>query len=372
MPLRAAFRSCFFCTSVVLGLAPCADLFAQSNEYRLDAEKGWTQERSPEANSDEEIMAKARKLLAREEWSEARDLLTKWIEENEIGRGPMVAEAYLLRGDAHVGRDREEDALRDYEEITREYPSSEAFPIALEREFDIAHRYLNGLRRRTFGMRIDSGTPWGEEIMLRINERLPGSRLGERALLELADYYYRERDLRSAADTYDVFLSLYPKSEFREKAMQRRVYANIARFKGPKYDASGLIDAKIQIERFSREFPAEAEKAGMSDALVARLDESAAAQMLDTARWYVRRGDGVGARLQCRKLLERYPASAASQRAMEMMDAKGWKLQAPFSQNSPGITAPAVPAGAKDGQASDPKATPITEPKASEPTGAPR
>ena len=63
-----------------------------------------------------------------------------------------------------------------------------------------------------------------------------------------------------AAETYDVFLTLFPKSEHRRKAMQRRVYSNIARFKGPKYDASGLVEAKFQIERFSA-VPAQAEQA---------------------------------------------------------------------------------------------------------------
>jgi len=332
-----ARRSSFVLTCAVAWLSGCAIASGQSStqgsaesgEFKLDTDKGWVQTRRVEPNSDEAVIANARQLLAKEKWTEARDLLTKWIEENEIGRGPMVAEAYLLRGDAHLGRDREENALRDYEEVVSEYPSSEAFTTALEREFDIAVRYLNGMHRRVLGVRIDSGIPFAEEIILRINERLPGSTLAKKALLYLADYYYRVRDLRSAAEAYEVFLILLPKSEFREKAKQRRVYANTARFKGPKYDASGLINAKIQIERFAREYPADAERAGMSDALVARLDESAAAQMLDTARWYAKRRDDVGARLQCRKLLEKYPTSAAAERALEMMEAKGWQMTSP-------------------------------------------
>lgn len=86
------------------------------------------------------------------------------------------------------------------------------------------------------------------------------------------------------------------------------MYANIAKFKGPKYDASGLVEAKYLIRSFSDRYPAEAERAGMNDGLVARLDESAAVQMLEVARWYIRRDDPVSAKLTVREAAAQAPA----------------------------------------------------------------
>jgi outer membrane assembly lipoprotein YfiO len=340
-----------FWTFALVGMVLSAPAWGQSKEYRLDPAGGWEPSRIPTPGTDEAVIADARQMLAQRRYGAAETLLDAWIEANENSKSPWLAEAYLLRGDARLGNDDEEDALRDYEEVVQGYTGSDMFPLALEREMDVALLYLNGLRRRVLGFRIDSGVSLAEEILLRINERLPGSRLAERALLELADYYYRSRDLRMASESYDVFLRLYPQSEYRQKAMQRRVYANIARFKGPKYDATGLTDAKLQVEQFAREYPVEAEAAGMSDALVARLDESAAAQMLDTGSWYMKQSDPVSARLTFRRLIRKYPTTAAAARALDIIDREGWGIRAPSSRaGASRIPVDGEPEAAKQGE----------------------
>lgn len=346
-----ADRSFLFWTFALVGMVLSAPAWGQSKEYRLDPAGGWEPSRIPTPGTDEAVIADARQMLAQRRYGAAETLLDAWIEANENSKSPWLAEAYLLRGDARLGNDDEEDALRDYEEVVQGYTGSDMFPLALEREMDVALLYLNGLRRRVLGFRIDSGVSLAEEILLRINERLPGSRLAERALLELADYYYRSRDLRMASESYDVFLRLYPQSEYRQKAMQRRVYANIARFKGPKYDATGLTDAKLQVEQFAREYPVEAEAAGMSDALVARLDESAAAQMLDTGSWYMKQSDPVSARLTFRRLIRKYPTTAAAARALDIIDREGWGIRAPSSRaGASRIPVDGEPEAAKQGE----------------------
>lgn len=234
---------------------------------------------------------------------------------------PYFAEAYYLRGNAKLAMGNEFASLYDYEEVIKNHPESEQFVPCLERELQVARLYLNGRKKPSnlFGLRLDSGKPLAEEIILRICERLPGSRLAERAILELADYYARARDLELAAETYDVFLRLYPRSDQRSLAMQRRVYANIARFKGPGYDAAALKDAMVQIEEFQEEFPAEAQRTGVSDALMARVDESAAAGLLKNARWYLRKDDSVSARLTLTRLIKRHPRTGAAQQAVTMI-----------------------------------------------------
>jgi tetratricopeptide (TPR) repeat protein len=256
--------------------------------------------------------------------------LDEWIEVNEFSKSPLLPEAYLRRGDARVALGREDKALYDYEQVIKDFPGTEQFVISLERELEIGLRYLNGLRRRLWGtFRIEDATSIGEELLLRVQERLPGSRLAERAAIELADYYYRERELRLAADAYDIFVINYPRSEYQQKAMQRRVFANIARFKGPKYDAGGLLEAQILIRDFAQRYPAQAEETGMNDALVARLDESAAAQMLETARWYFKRKDPTSARVLLTRLVRKHPQTIAAGEGIVLMKERGWISPAP-------------------------------------------
>lgn len=313
------------CALVATSLAASSAL-AQQQSFSLDENGEWKTFKTPDAGSDAEILQRARTLLAQNRPSPALKILDDFLEKNERTENAWLAEAYLLRGDAKTASSDEYDALYDYEEVIKSFPGTEQFAIAVEREMDIGIRYLNGLKRRFLWLRIDSAVGVGEELLVRVQERMPGSRLAERANIELADYYYRVRDLKMAAEAYDVFLKNFPSSQYRQKAMQRRIYSNIGRFKGPRYDASGLLESQILIDEFSRTYPAEAEAGGLNDGLISRLDESAAAQMLDTAKWYLRRGDPVSARLTVRRLLRKHPESIAAVRGLELAEQNQWPL----------------------------------------------
>lgn len=296
----------------------------QPKKYELIDGRWVLAESQPQVQGDPNLVL-ARERLASGSDDAAVAMLDTWFEQNPDPRGSMVPEALLLRGDAHLAGGDEYRALLDYERIARDFSGTDALPIALERQLKIANMYLDGLRVKLWGLiRIDSGRPLAEEIIIRINERLPGSRLAEQALLDLSDYYYRERELRQAADAYDIFLKLFPKSDKRELAMQRRLYANIAQFKGPKYDASSLTDAQAQIEEYAAEFPAQAREKGLDDALTARLEESLAAEMLETARWYLRVDDPVSARLTLNRLVRAHPRTQAAIDAQAIMQPRGW------------------------------------------------
>ena len=99
-----------------------------------------------------------------------------------------------------TGAYREEyEALYDYEVVARTYTGSEVFVAALERELDIARRYANGEKRRLWGMRIASAESEAEELLIRVQERLPGSSLAEEAALLLGDFYFSRRQMDLAA-----------------------------------------------------------------------------------------------------------------------------------------------------------------------------
>lgn len=273
-----------------------------------------------ELTPDERVMQEARKAIASRSPGRAKSLLDAWISEHAGSEHPQLPEAYYLRGNAKLAADDEYDALFDYEEVVRNYSGSEFFVSALEKELEVAKLYFNGRLKPSLGLRIDTGVPTAEEIVIRICERLPGSKLAERAMLELADYYARARDLRMAAETYDVFVRLFPRSGMRAKAMERRIYANVAQFKGPEYDASVLRDAAVQIDEFQEEFPVQAQDSGLTDALAARLDESQAAALLKTARWYIKRDDPISAQVTLTRLVRKHPRTAAAQEALTLLE----------------------------------------------------
>ncbi len=335
----------------------CAPLSLSQTETELQigGDGGWIEVAAPEPGSDAAVIADARRLIADGEPGRAFGIIDDWLEEHKLTRHPLLAQAYLVRGDARLARGDEYKALFDYETVIKDFPSDSAFVTAVERELDIGTRYLHGLRRKWLGLaRIENAEPLGTELLMRVQERLPGSRLAERAAIELADYFYREGELELAAQMYDILLRNFPDTEHRVHAMERRIYSNIGRFKGPRYSTAGLVESRALIEDYQARFPVEASRSGLGDALAARIDHSQGAQMLETARWYLQRDDEVSARFTLQRLVRRHPTTAAAVEAVAMMQDRGWWTEAASDEplfDEPLFDEPAGPSGLRDAEA---------------------
>jgi outer membrane protein assembly factor BamD (BamD/ComL family) len=276
------------------------------------------------ADADEALIVRARRAIAEGRPGRAKGMLDGWIKANERTSNPWLAHAYLLRGDARVAMGDEYKALFDYELICRDFASSPEFVLAVQREFEIGRLYAGGMKRKLWGMRIEDAWGTGEELLVRVQERLPGSALAEEAAFTLADAYFQRRELDLAADMYGIILENFPESERREHAALRQIYCNMASFKGPRYDGSRLVEARLLIEDFRDRYPADAEAAGITDGLVNRIDESEALQMLDSARWYLGQKDEPAARLVLRRLIRKHPETSAAAQAVTLMVDRGW------------------------------------------------
>ncbi len=298
-----------------MGLAATAA--GQSQEFKLDGSDRWRETREIDPMSDEGQILAMRKALESNDPARARTLADRFIESRPLS--PLRAEALLVRADSLYALDDEYNALFDYEEICRRYAGSEVFVTALEREFEIAKMYAAGRKRKFFGtFRIVSTYEDAQELLIRIQERLPGSELAERAGLELADFYFNNRELTLAAEAYDLFLENYPKSQHVTKAQLRLIYSYIAAFKGPSYDLTGLLEAKARLRSLQVTDPALSQQIG-ADAILVRVYESEANKLLTTADWYWKTGDAISAELFLRRIVKQYPDSVACLDALRVM-----------------------------------------------------
>ncbi|MEX1015722.1 MAG: outer membrane protein assembly factor BamD [Phycisphaeraceae bacterium] len=310
-------------TRLGLGLAlllliapPCRAELAQEH-YELD-DAGWRLEASPDPATPAGRLQAARRALADGQPGEAEQLASDWLDAHPDH--PLVPEARMVRGDARVDRGRRYKALFDYEYIIRVYPESPQFHRALEREYAIARQFTAGARRHLWGMRILPAYTEGEELLIRIQERAPGSELGEQASLTLAEFYYRRGQMADAAEAYDLFLLNYPQSAQRERAMQRLIHANLARVQGPAFDPTGLIEAGERLRLYQEAFPRGAEQMG-AEALDVRLETSLANKDLRSARWHEQRDEHVSAAYLYQRLIADYPDTRAAETARDRLEA---------------------------------------------------
>lgn len=303
--------------AVLLLIAPLGAM--AQDRYELE-QGSWEQIQPLDSSTPEGKLQTIRRELAQDNDKTAQKLASAWIK--TYPNHPMLVEAYLLRADARVSRHYYYKALFDYEYIIRSFPASEQFQTALEREYEIARLFASGMKRRMWGWRILPAQGEGEEIFIRIQERTPGSVLGEKASLSLGDYYFAEARMSDASVAYDMFLQNYPTSDHREGVLLRLIQANLATFKGPQFDSKGLLEAAQRIKQYQKEYPSAAERIG-ADALLVRIDESLALKAYLTGQWFEDRGKQVSAVVLYQRVIRDHSQTAAAREALERLRTLG-------------------------------------------------
>lgn len=302
--------------ALALGIASAAAQ-AQAERYELDSLDRWRKVAESDPASEEAQLVTARRALVDGEPTRAKKLVNGFLERFPLSR--YRADALLLKGDAIRAEGDEYEALYEYEEICRRYAGTEAFIPALEREFAIACAYADGLKRRFWGtVRVVDTAEDAQELLIRVQERLPGSELAERACMRLADFYFDRHDMLLAAEAYAIFIENFPRSANVTKARLRLIYSYLAGFRGPEYDASSLLEARAKLRSLKALQPGVAQQVG-ADGILVRIEESEAAKLLSTADWYLKTGDPISAELFIRRLVQRHPASIATLEALRIV-----------------------------------------------------
>lgn len=303
--------------AAALTLLGASSAHAQAEKYSLDALDRWQKVADVDPASEEAQLLAARRALLGGEPSRARNLANAFIERYPLSR--YRPDALLIRGDATRAEGDEYEALFDYEEIARRYAGSEVFIPTLEREYEIADDYAAGLKKKLFGtVRILDASEEAQELLIRIQERLPGSELAERAGMRLSDFFFDRREMMMAAESYRLFIENYPRSAQITKARLRLIYSYIAGFRGPEYDASGLLEARAKLRSLQALQPGLAQQVGAA-AILSRIEESEAAKFLATANWYLEVDDPISAEQSIRRLVKRHPTSIATLEALRIV-----------------------------------------------------
>lgn len=295
--------------------------------YTLDEKTDtWVLTSEPEPGTPEAQLAIASKYLASGDYQEAIRLTSIWMERHK--RNPLMGEAHIIHGDALFAQRYYYESLFDYEIVARDYYGTKAAITANQRELEIATMFAHGLRKRLWGMRISDATDEAEELLIRIQERLPRSPLAETAAMELADLYYRKKQMKLANDMYLIFTENYPHSPEIDKARARLIYTRLATYRGPAFNDAGLFDARNELRKLQYTSPRLANTVE-SEALIIRIDESLGQKMLQTAQWYLKVNNPIAAEYTIRRLITQHEHTAASIEALEQLVPKIMPLLPP-------------------------------------------
>jgi outer membrane assembly lipoprotein YfiO len=291
------------------------------------------------------VLDHVEQLIQRGQNSTAKKVALHWIETHKDS--PLRDRALYLVAQALY---QYGDRIRSFyylDELMDEFPSSPLFYAALQKQYDIADAYLRGSKQRFLWIPMFTAEDEAVEMLYRIQQRSPGSPLAEKALRRTADWYYSKSDFDLAADAYAAYVRAYPRSPDLARVRLRQAFSSLAQFRGVRFDATPLIDARAQLVDLAAAYPDLAQQENLIS-VIERIDSTFAAKIFTTADYYQRTGQARGAAYSYRFLIKTYPDSpeaAAAKKRLAKLPAKA-------------LAAPAPPAGHGYAPATEPVEVP--------------
>jgi len=264
----------------------------------------------------DEALDRAEQLLSRKQYEPARKITLRWLKTNKTH--PLRDRALFLLAEAYEQYGNRILSFYYLDELMDNFPESRLFYPALDRQYQIADDFLNGYKRRLLYMSILSAEDEAIEMLYRIQGRSPGSPLAEKALLRTADYYYADSQFDFAGDAYASYVKSYPRSPAVPRVRLRQAFSALAQFRGLKFDATPIVDARAQLVDIGREYPDLAREQN-TDQIVRQIDEAFARKIFTTADFYRRTHYDNAAVYNYRLLKGTYPDSPEAARADEAL-----------------------------------------------------
>lgn len=294
------------------------DPASSKSDWILGPGGQWQPIREPATQpATEPILDQVEQMLASKQAEAAHKLCLAWVRSHQ--KDPSRDRGVYLLGMANFMAGDRIEAFYEFDEILDIYPNSRYFYPSLEQQYVIADQFLKGYKLKFMGIPMVGATVEGTEILYRIQTRAPGSPLAEKALLRVADYYYARSDYDYAADAYAAYLKSYPKSPYVPAVKLRLAFSSLAQFRGVKFDATPIIDARQQLIDFARQHPDMAEEQNVA-AIVSRIDASLAIKFLETGKFYIRTHEPRSAAYYFKILIATYPDAPEAAEAKERME----------------------------------------------------
>jgi outer membrane assembly lipoprotein YfiO len=303
------------CT-LLLVLIPCGTGLAAFQPQTAELRDGrWVEIDQPATRPVEDPrLDQIDEFVERGHYGLARARLVEWLRANT--ESPLRDRALFMMARALYGYG---DRIRSFyylDELLDTYPESRYFYPALELQFTIADRYLDGYKRRFLRIPMFRAEDEAVEMLYRIQQRSPGPPLAERAMLRTADYYYADGQYDLAADVYAAYARNYPRSPTTPRVRLRQAYSYLLQFNGPRFDATPMINAREQLLTIVEEYPELAAEEQIPELLV-QIDESFARKLYITGDFYRRTREPQAAAYLFQYLLERYPESQVADDARQ-------------------------------------------------------
>ncbi|MFY9402610.1 MAG: outer membrane protein assembly factor BamD [Candidatus Omnitrophota bacterium] len=235
----------------------------------------------------------------------------------EYSKSFEASESQYYLGLIEESRQNYYQAYLAYQKLIDKYPFSERIKDVIERQYDIAGKFMSGYKRKALGIALPVENP-AIEIYTKVIENSTYGPFAPKAQYKLGLVLKGLQRYFEAEDAFDKVIANYPDSEWAEPAKFQIASCRAAMSRSPEYDQGAAGEAKQKFEDFVREHP-DAVLSQEAEANIASLNEKEAEAHFNTARFYEKQRAYKAAKIYYESVINNYPKSAWAAKALSAL-----------------------------------------------------
>jgi outer membrane protein assembly factor BamD len=286
--------------------------------------EGWTYESPGETGNWQRTRAKDQLEVAQAAFDEGNYSLALKAARRTVRRWPVsdyAPQAQYLLGRCYEAKGQDERAFKAYQQVIEKYPRVDNYQEIVQRQFDIANRYLAGQWFKLWGYipffpSMDKTVDMYDKVL----RNGPYSEIGAQAQMNIGAAREKQSNFPQAAQAYDRAADRY--SDQREVAADARFKAGLAYQKQARraeYDQSVAAQAIDSFIDFTELYPADPRVTDARE-IISTLKAEQARGSFQIARFYEKRKRYQGALIYYNEVLLKDPDSALADDARNRID----------------------------------------------------
>ncbi len=302
------------------------------------AGEGWSIE---DANGEEPIEATASAQLDKAEALEkagdySRAALAYYALTRKFPRSGAAPDAQLKAGDMEVAAGDYDMAYKYYNEYLSKYPKGDGFDEALEGLYNIGQKFLEGARRRLWGMKTFPSMVRAQEIFQGIVNTAPFSKWAPLAQFYVGQALEKQGKPDDAIAAYQEVIARYPTDPAAADAQYQIGWVYMVESR-TAYDKTASQKAQDAFDDFLAQYP-NSEKAAQAQDNLKTLQSHEDQSAVTIAKFYDKKKDYKAAYIYYQEVIKEQPgtpeAAAAEARIKELTAKVGADALEPGPENT--------------------------------------
>ena len=178
-----------------------------------------------------------------------------------------------------------ERAFASYSKYISNYPKGKEFDTVVERQFGIAKAFLDGERRKLFGMKTFPSMERAQKMFEEIVKNAPYSKEAPLAQFNIGMALEKQGQYADAIAAYQLAVDKYPNDDVAGDAQYQIGYVQMHLVENGSNDQAARVKARDAFEDFTVRYP-QSEKLPQARENIGKLSGTSLKKNLEVARFY--------------------------------------------------------------------------------------